>query len=44
VGAGVVLVGELVEDDALAILLHLLGHVARIFHAARFRRQHDLAP
>ncbi len=41
-GPRVVGIAELVEDDALAILLHLLGHVARIFHAARLGRQDDL--
>ena len=42
VGARIVFVGELVEDDATAILLHLLGQVARIFHAARLRRQQNV--
>src|SRR5450830_1239010 len=42
VGAGIVTVAELVEDQPLAFALHLLGHVARIFHAARLGREHDL--
>ena len=35
-------IGELVEDDALAVGAHLLGDVARGLHAARLRREHDL--
>jgi lytic murein transglycosylase B len=38
---GVVRVAELVEDHALAFALHLLGEVARQFHAALHRRQDD---
>ena len=34
VDARVVGVGELVEHTALAFALHLLGQVARVFHAA----------
>jgi hypothetical protein len=34
VDARVVGVGELVEHPALAVLLHLLGEVARVLHAA----------
>jgi hypothetical protein len=35
-------VGELVEDDARPFLAHALGDVARQFHAAIARRQHQL--
>ncbi len=41
VDAWVVLVGELVEHAALAVGHHLLGQVARVFHAAGARRQHQ---
>ena len=33
---------ELVEDDALALVAHLLREVARVLHAAGLRRQHEL--
>src|ERR1019366_5058434 len=42
VDARVVGVGELVEDPALAFLLHLLGEVARVLDAGRARRQDQL--
>ena len=38
----IVRIGELVEDHALALVAHFLGQVARAFHAARLRREHDL--
>ena len=40
--ARVVGIGELVEHAAFAIALHLLGHVAGVFHAARARREDQL--
>jgi hypothetical protein len=42
VDARVVGVGELVEHRALAVLLHLLGEVARVLHAAGARREDQL--
>jgi hypothetical protein len=42
VDARVVLVGELVEHLALALALHVLGQVARVFHAAALGREHQL--
>jgi hypothetical protein len=38
----VVGVGELVEDDPAAFIAHAFGNVARQFHAAILRRQHQL--
>jgi hypothetical protein len=38
----VVRVGELVEDDALAFLLHRISQVTRVLHAALDRREDDL--
>ena len=40
----IVRIGELVEDDALAFARASVGEIARVFHAARLRRQHEFAP
>jgi hypothetical protein len=44
VSKGIVGVVELIEEDALAIALHLLGKIAREFHAARHGRKQNSAP
>ncbi len=41
-GAGIVLVGELVQYLAFSLALQLLSQVARAFHALLLRHQHDL--
>jgi hypothetical protein len=40
-GQRVIRVAKLVEDDALAFVAHFVGDVARQFHAAILRRQHQ---
>ena len=42
VHARIILVCKLVQHAALALVLHLVGQVARIFHAAAFGRQNQL--
>ena len=41
VGKRIVGIGKLVEDQSLPVRLHLLGNVARPFHAAFLGREHE---
>jgi hypothetical protein len=40
-GARIIRIGELVEDDAAPLVAQLLRHIARQFHAARLAGQHQ---
>ena len=42
VNARIVGIGKLVEHPALALALHVLRQVARVFHAAALGREHQL--
>jgi len=41
VGEWIIRIRELVEDDAFAVALHLLGEIAGVFHAAGDRREYN---